>query len=104
MTGDHHLKPYVISEPEGTVKKRTDSDDFLIVATDGLWDVVSNGVACEVARRCLNGRINKKISKESSAAEAAALLVELAIAKGSRYNISVIVVDIKKASNKISRT
>ncbi|KAL3498984.1 hypothetical protein ACH5RR_041716 [Cinchona calisaya] len=102
--GDHYLKPYVISEPEVTVNKRTDSDDFIIIATDGLWDVVSNDVACDVVRRYLNGRMSKKVLKEPGAAEAAAILAELAIAKGSRDNISVIVVDLKKVGSKVPRT
>lgn len=89
----------MISEPEVKVYERTDSDDFLIIATDGLWDVVSNDFACEVVRRCLNGQIRKRFSKEAVAAEAAAFLAELAIAKGSRDNISVIVVDLKQASS-----
>ncbi|KAL5202705.1 hypothetical protein ABZP36_013657 [Zizania latifolia] len=40
--GDHHLKPFVSAEPEVTVIERTDEDEFLILASDGLWDVVSN--------------------------------------------------------------
>ncbi|KAL3499228.1 hypothetical protein ACH5RR_038321 [Cinchona calisaya] len=102
--GDQYLKPYVIADPEVTVNKRTQSDEFLIIATDGLWDVVSNEVACEVVRRCLNGRISKRFSKEPGAAQAAAILAQLAIAKGSRDNISAIVVDLKKTSSKASGT
>nr|XP_027084290.1 protein phosphatase 2C 51-like [Coffea arabica] len=101
--GDHYLKPYVISEPEVKVCKRTESDDFLIIATDGLWDVVPNDVACEVVRRCLNGQISKRLSKEpGAAAEAAAILAQLAIAKGSRDNISIIVVDLKQPTEQQS--
>lgn len=95
----------MISEPEVTVNNRTDSDEFLIVATDGLWDVISNDVACEIVRRCLGGRISKRLSKESgAAAQAAVILAEVAIAKGSRDNISIIVVDLKKASSKAETT
>ncbi|KAL5541285.1 hypothetical protein UlMin_042507 [Ulmus minor] len=96
--GDRYLKPYVISEPEVMVYERTDSDTFLVIASDGLWDVVSNEFACEVVRRCFDGQIRRRFSEgvsESSAAEAAALLAELAMARGSNDNISVIVVDLK---------
>ncbi|KAK3016060.1 hypothetical protein RJ639_007547 [Escallonia herrerae] len=95
--GDQYLKPYVISEPEVTVNKRTRSDNFLIIASDGLWDVVSNDVACQVVKRCLDGQMRKRFS-EGSAAKAASMLVELAMAKGSEDNISIIVVELKKSS------
>ena len=36
--------------------ERKDRDEFLILASDGLWDVVSNEVACKVVRACLRSR------------------------------------------------
>ncbi|KAF8718779.1 hypothetical protein HU200_025081 [Digitaria exilis] len=52
--GDSYLKPFVISDPEVRVVERNDGEDeFLILASDGLWDVVSNEVACKVVRACL---------------------------------------------------
>jgi protein phosphatase 2C len=54
--GDSYLKPYVISDPEVKVLERKDGEDeFLILASDGLWDVVSNEVACNVVRACVRG-------------------------------------------------
>ncbi|KAL7229942.1 hypothetical protein ACSBR2_008481 [Camellia fascicularis] len=106
--GDHNLKPFVIPKPEIIVSKRTSADEFLILATDGLWDVVSNEVACQVVRRCLDGRIKRRLQatlneskfseavNQSRAAEAAAVLIELAMARGSKDNISVVVVDLNK--------
>ncbi|PHT57874.1 putative protein phosphatase 2C 8 [Capsicum baccatum] len=97
--GDHCLKPFVIPEPEVTVYKRNEWDEFLVIATNGLWDVVSNEVACEVVRKCLDGQIQRRFPERDSAADAAALLTELAIAKGSKDNISVIVVELDKISD-----
>ncbi|XP_059629079.1 protein phosphatase 2C 51-like [Cornus florida] len=106
--GDDCLKPFVISEPEVRVCKRTDADEFLILASDGLWDVVSNDVACQVVRRCLNGQMKRRTQetvsrRESSAtvrkspsAEGAQALAKLAVSRGSNDNISVIVVELKK--------
>lgn len=55
--GDSYLKPFVISDPEVRVVERKDGEDeFLILASDGLWDVVSNEVACNVVRACLRSR------------------------------------------------
>lgn len=55
--GDSYLKPFVISDPEVRVVERKDGEDeFLILASDGLWDVVSNEVACKVVRACIRNR------------------------------------------------
>ncbi|XP_042504382.1 protein phosphatase 2C 51-like isoform X2 [Macadamia integrifolia] len=92
-------------EPEVTVNKRTEADEFLILASDGLWDVMSNEVACEIVRRCFDGQMMKRFSKMGKglrgggAGEAAAVLAELAMARGSRDNISVVVVELRKLSN-----
>ncbi|KAF0906546.1 hypothetical protein E2562_011526 [Oryza meyeriana var. granulata] len=43
--GDAYLKPYVTTVPEVTVTDRSDDDGCLILASDGLWDVVSNEAA-----------------------------------------------------------
>ncbi|KAE8077874.1 hypothetical protein FH972_016392 [Carpinus fangiana] len=97
--GDHYLRPYVISKPEVTVTKRSDKDEFLVLASDGLWDVISNEVACQVVKRCLDGRMRQnslEAENESLAARAAAVLAELAMARGSKDNTSVIVVDLRK--------
>ncbi|KAF5460556.1 hypothetical protein F2P56_020420 [Juglans regia] len=99
--GDHYLRPYVISEPEVTVTERTESDDFIVIASDGLWDVISNELACKVGQICLNdGRVKRKFSYDlngNCAADAAAVLAKLAMARGSKDNISVIVVQLRKS-------
>lgn len=101
--GDRFLKQYVISEPEVTCTERTNEDECLILATDGLWDVLSNDLVCEVARKCLAGyrpRRSKGFTEGSSAvAVAAALLTKLAVGRGSHDNISVVVVDLSTNPN-----
>ncbi|KAL8063993.1 hypothetical protein ABFX02_01G062500 [Erythranthe guttata] len=89
--GDYYLKPYVTSVPEVTVVNRSDSDEFMIIATDGLFDVICNDVACELVKKCLASGHN---SRQAGASVAATLLAELAIAKGSKDNVSVIVVQL----------
>lgn len=96
--GDKYLKPYVIAKPEVTIHDRSDEDECLILASDGLWDVLSNEFVCEVARKCLSGLTHRSHSgrNESPSATAAALLTKLAIARGSQDNITVVVVDLKR--------
>ncbi|KAI5020456.1 hypothetical protein ZWY2020_045344 [Hordeum vulgare] len=104
--GDYYLKPYVSAEPEVTAVERTDKDEFLVLASDGLWDVVSNEAACRVARSCLTGRAAAAFPESVSgrtAADAAALLAELAISRGSKDNISVVVVELKRLKSRVGR-
>ncbi|KAF8712593.1 hypothetical protein HU200_028346 [Digitaria exilis] len=82
------LRPEVIAEPEITVTRRTPEDECLILATDGMWDVISNdclqdddvAAAAAAAARC---------------SRAASLLVRLALGRAAWDNVSVIVVDLK---------
>lgn len=99
--GDRYLKQYVISEPDVLCLPRTDDDECLILASDGLWDVISNETACDVARRCLASARKRSEHRRSRAgddtasAAVAALLVKLAYGRGSKDNISVVVIDLK---------
>ncbi|GAB4827506.1 hypothetical protein Ancab_034389 [Ancistrocladus abbreviatus] len=110
--GDNYLKPYVISEPEVTVTERTVEDECLILASDGLWDVVSNETAAGVARMCLSstrppsppespgseasvGAGGREFS-DKACLDASILLTKLALARHSADNISVVVVDLRR--------
>ncbi|XP_065870692.1 probable protein phosphatase 2C 75 [Euphorbia lathyris] len=108
--GDRYLKPIVISEPEICFIKREPDDECLILASDGLWDVVNNDLACLLASECLlqentSDFINPGPLVEddvggplfsSQSVLAAALLTRLALARKSYDNISVIVVDLMR--------
>ncbi|KAF9619556.1 hypothetical protein IFM89_007383 [Coptis chinensis] len=77
--GDQYLKLYVISVPEVSITEQMEKGKFVILASDGLWDVMSNEMACQVVRRCLNGQIGRTFAnstKGSVAAEAAAVLAK----------------------------
>ncbi|ESQ36158.1 hypothetical protein EUTSA_v10007705mg [Eutrema salsugineum] len=122
--GDNYLKPYVSSEPEVTVTDRTEEDEFLILASDGLWDVVTNEAACAMVLMYLNrkgrggrrretpesheegkeeakvvgSRKNGKKGEitDKACTEASVLLTKLALAKHSSDNVSVVVVDLRR--------
>ncbi|KAJ7963216.1 Protein phosphatase 2C [Quillaja saponaria] len=102
--GDRYFKPWIIPEPEVMVVPRVRDDECLILASDGLWDVMTNEEVCEVARRRIllwhkkNGAaaLEERGKGIDPAAQAAAdYLSMLALQKGSKDNISVIVVDLK---------
>lgn len=109
--GDNYLKPYVISEPEVTITDRTADDECLILASDGLWDVVTNETACGVARMCLQSRkppspprspgndisVTAAGSSDKACSDASILLTKLALARHSTDNVSVVVVDLRRS-------
>ncbi|XVE79523.1 hypothetical protein DITRI_Ditri14bG0065900 [Diplodiscus trichospermus] len=121
--GDNYLKPYVSCEPEVTITDRTVDDECLILASDGLWDVVSNDTACGVARMCLRGKADLLVPpcspprkaeevaavgsamgggrggiSDKASSDASTLLTKLALARHSTDNVSVIVVDLRRAT------
>ncbi|KAL8531142.1 hypothetical protein ACS0TY_007960 [Phlomoides rotata] len=101
--GDNYLKPYVSCEPEVTETERSVEDECLILASDGLWDVVSNETACGVARMCLKGTGVAPLlpeeegeSSDKACSDASMLLTKLALARRSTDNVSVVVIDLRK--------
>ncbi|KAK6139641.1 hypothetical protein DH2020_026625 [Rehmannia glutinosa] len=101
---DRYLRPYVVADPEVMFVPRAKEDECLILASDGLWDVMTNEEACELARRRIllwhkkNGPILSKERGEEidpAAQDAADYLSRLAFQRGSRDNITVIVIDLK---------
>ncbi|XP_019417764.1 PREDICTED: probable protein phosphatase 2C 53 [Lupinus angustifolius] len=111
--GDRYLKPWIIPEPEVTFLPRAKDDECLILASDGLWDVMTNEEACHIARRRIllwhkkNGSTLPSVRGEEidPAAQAAAeYLSNCALQKGSKDNITVIVVDLKAQRKFKSKT
>jgi protein phosphatase 1L len=78
--GDRLLKKYVVAEPEIQEKLITKEVEFLLLASDGLWDVVSNQDAVAMVKDIQN------------AEEAAKRLTEEAYEKGSADNITCVVI------------
>ncbi|KAL3332367.1 hypothetical protein AABB24_032780 [Solanum stoloniferum] len=102
--GDRYLRPYVIPDPEMMFVSRAKEDDCLILASDGLWDVLTNEEACDVTRRRIllwhkknGGTLSSERGDnvDPAAQDAAEYLTRVALQRGSRDNISVIVVDLK---------
>ncbi|KAK1418331.1 hypothetical protein QVD17_27474 [Tagetes erecta] len=103
--GDRYLKPWIIPDPEVTFIPRAKEDECLILASDGLWDVMSNEEACEIARKRIllwhkkNGSNTLPQERgegiDPAAQAAAESLSNRALQKGSKDNITVIIIDLK---------
>uniref|UniRef100_A0A0D9V2Y9 protein-serine/threonine phosphatase n=1 Tax=Leersia perrieri TaxID=77586 RepID=A0A0D9V2Y9_9ORYZ len=78
--GNRLLKRFVVAEPEIQEQEIDDDMEFLILASDGLWDVVSNEHAVAF------------VKAEEGPEAAARKLAEIAFARGSTDNITCIVV------------
>ncbi|KAK9995154.1 hypothetical protein SO802_024857 [Lithocarpus litseifolius] len=80
--GDLHLKEWIISEPEIKKLRLTSDCQFLIIASDGLWDKVSDQEAVDVVLREKNLLMSCK------------KLVDMSSSRGSMDDITVMVIDL----------
>ncbi|CAB4253171.1 similar to Saccharomyces cerevisiae YDL006W PTC1 Type 2C protein phosphatase (PP2C) [Maudiozyma barnettii] len=78
--GDKFFDTLVIGNPFTTSVEITTEDKFLIIACDGLWDVIDDQEACEL------------IQDIDDPDEAASILVKYALDNGTTDNITVMVV------------
>lgn len=104
IAGDRYLKPWIIPEPEVMFVPRAKDDECLVLASDGLWDVMTNEEVCDLARRRIllwhkkNGvslPSERGLGIDPAAQAAAEYLSNRALQKGSKDNITVIVIDLK---------
>eukprot|EP01121_Diplochlamys_sp_Union-15-3_P003893 TRINITY_DN1383_c0_g1_i10.p2 TRINITY_DN1383_c0_g1~~TRINITY_DN1383_c0_g1_i10.p2 ORF type:complete len:105 (+),score=13.84 TRINITY_DN1383_c0_g1_i10:694-1008(+) len=87
--GDWFLHPSVIADPFVNKLDLTDNDEFLIIACDGVWDVLEDEEAVSF--------VSFGLDKGSSAQECADMLKDISLRKGSTDNISAIVIDLKRS-------
>ncbi|KAG9448306.1 hypothetical protein H6P81_014434 [Aristolochia fimbriata] len=78
--GNRMLKQFVVADPEIQEEELDEELEFLVLASDGLWDVVPNEDAVSLARM------------EDDPEAAARKLTETAFTRGSADNITCIVV------------
>lgn len=84
--GDHNLKKYVVAEPEVVDRHLQPQDDFVIVASDGLWDFVSDD---EAVRHVL---LRKRVDPQASLERLCQSLSDLAVERGSTDDITCMIV------------
>ncbi|EEY56002.1 protein phosphatase 2C, putative [Phytophthora infestans T30-4] len=82
--GDRMLKPFVVAEPEVKKFTRTEEDRYVVLASDGVWDTVSNDDAAQL------------VLKYEDPQTAAQRIMEEAYARGSMDNICAMVIDLRE--------
>jgi len=80
--GDLDCAPYVTHHPDIFKYKINSNDKFIIIACDGLWDVVNNQLAIDFVKNLLLKNIQVNYAKE---------LALFSYSRGSGDNITVIV-------------
>jgi len=77
----------VSPEPEIFLQDRDEGDEFLILACDGIWDVMSNEELCDFVRNRL--QINSSMEAVCNQ------VIDTCLYKGSRDNMSIVIVTFK---------
>ena len=78
--GDHAVKSVgVISEPVVTYHDLTDDDEFMIIATDGVWEFISSEEAVEIVHKRL------RVSSGGGATAACRELIETAAKRWAEH-------------------
>lgn len=88
--GDVNAEPYLTNMPEIYKYKLSSKDRFMVLACDGLWDVMENtDVVNFILKECYDNTLENRINKKMNIATK---LAEHAISIGSNDNITAIVV------------
>ncbi|KAG9131847.1 hypothetical protein Leryth_016579 [Lithospermum erythrorhizon] len=81
--GDRHMKKFIISDPEIKRLPLTSDCEFLIMASDGLWDKVDEQEAVEL------------VSSEMDSLESCKKLVDISFSRGNDDDITVMIINLK---------
>ena len=86
--GDRSERPAVTADPEiSMLSLQPEMDEFIILATDGLWDVMSSADAVKFVHKLL-----QKVENAKERKVIVGKLVEEALRRGSYDNITVVIV------------
>jgi len=90
--GDAHLKPYVSAEPRILEGRLGRENDWAVLATDGIWDIITPAEAVLASR------------KSGDPQDAAELIVSIACWRGAHDNMTVIVLDLRGCTRELTRS
>ena len=81
--GDNSIKKFVIAEPYISSVEMTPECNFAVIGCDGVFDVLSDEDVCAIVKQCI---------QQNNSQNSARQLVEEALHRDSRDNISAIVI------------
>ncbi|VEL39090.1 unnamed protein product [Protopolystoma xenopodis] len=90
VQGKSAIEQLVSAEPDVTIiERQKDQDQLLILACDGVWDVYSNQELCDY--------VLQRLSCVASLERVSAEILDTSLHKGSRDNMSILLVSLDKA-------
>ena len=94
--GDPDYKPYVTAEPEIVQLDLVGNEDFLVLASDGLWDTLTPEDASTIVYEFLALNADQQVKQPGKVIdEVSRLLIQRSIEEGSSDNITTIVLFLK---------
>ena len=104
--GDFKVKQYrfggqpgcVISEPEIREVTLTDKAEFVVLACDGIFDVLENNEVTKIVRESLRISATRKYEARAACKQACVEVIEAAKNKKSKDNLTVVLVTMKELS------
>ncbi len=89
--GDRSERPHVTAEPEIiAIPVQDDEDEFIILATDGLWDVLESNEAVDLVQRLVQEGLPRD--------QVATWLVEESMRRGTYDNVTVVIIWLDRLS------
>jgi serine/threonine protein phosphatase PrpC len=85
--GDRSERPSVTAEPDIIAVPVEEDDEFIIIATDGLWDVMESAESVEYVKYVLDAGLNRE--------KVAAQMVDEALRRGTYDNVTVVIIWLK---------
>lgn len=92
--GNRTLRQVIRPDAEITMRRLEREDDMIVIASDGLWDVLSNRDVMQICKSFV-GQSQQRIANELSSA---------AIKRGSMDNVTVILINLSRYVSAMSRT
>jgi serine/threonine protein phosphatase PrpC len=92
--GDRSERPAVTAEPDITRIEVSDQDEFIVVATDGLWDVMSSQEVVTYIHALLeshNSNLKPDYRRKALQDNMANLLVAEALKRGTMDNVTIVI-------------
>jgi serine/threonine protein kinase len=88
--GDLNLRPLLTGKPSASHFLRSNNDLFVVLASDGVWDVMSPQQVGEIVLVAFANRSSNAVADEASQN-----IVKQSIESGSQDNVSCIVIDLR---------
>jgi len=90
--GDRSERPAISAEPEFTVIRLDKEAEFIVLATDGLWDVMTSQEVVTLIKSRLSHLAKKDMSqKEDLRPKMASFIVAEALRRGTSDNVTVVI-------------